>query len=989
MFTFPMIRQHRITAALLLAALAAGPVMGQSIRFRNATRTYKVPGNNDVISGELPGRFFSCYGHGVAMADVNEDGRPDIYISNAVRYANYVKGGDGLAETFYASNPAGGYTESDGARHISDQYGWTGSHGLIFFDYDNDGDYDLYNATTDDQNRLYRNLGSGYSGGAGYYENATTAAGLPLIRVFMADFDSVNSYGYGTRGIAAFDANNDGWMDLYGANWGPAEKRWPASGNAEGAAIVTPVQPNEFYLNQGNGTFRRVTDSGATPDNPAYMGTQGCTVVDANEDGNMDIFVAHRNYVAIDPESKRRVGGPTSREVYNQLFFGDGTGHFSENAGGAGLNTNPANDCNGATFADYDNDGDYDAFVVPKDSYSSSYVRVYKNDGAGHFTDVTSLLKITQFGFSLIFLDADNDGDLDIVAPQTRDYTRFYRNNGDGSFTPLDDTGMRLKSFDPRGAATGDIDNDGDVDFYYADAIKEFDKVTAVSYPDSIGNHLFVNNTVTSNRWLKITGRGPKGDMGGFGTKIWVYDRGYINDPAHLVGYRQVINAYGYLCQNDPVQHFGLGQRDSVDIRIRMLDKTELKLYGVPAKQRLFFSRPQQIALISGNGQTAQEGSPLPQPLIVQVKDSWGNVVQGAAVTFSALSPGGRFSETQPVYSDAQGYARVHFQPAALPLQQKVTAQLVDNAAAQAAFACTVKPLVVTPVATTLQIAGGDGQQAFAGAVLANPLQVRVLDQFGAPLQGITVHFTSVSGVGAFPDGAAAVTGIGGVAGVRFGLGAETGIYEIAAAVEGIGDQELFHAEALVIPNRLPDILQCVPADSDLFVNGYHILDFSVSATDADGDSLRFLWLLDGVIAGTDSTFRIYPASSKTGKVEVRVSDRESTVTHRWAMHLLTGVVTAGTPVTDYALEQNYPNPFNPQTQIHFQLPHAGTVRIAIFNGVGQRVRTLVDGYCASGRHVVTWDARDDRGQSLPTGLYHYSMESGDFRVVRKLLYVK
>ncbi|HPR87631.1 MAG TPA: FG-GAP-like repeat-containing protein [bacterium] len=987
MFNIPLIRQHRILAVLFVALLGAGTVSGQSIRFKNATASYGVQGNDDRIDGKLSGPFYSCYGHGVAMADVNADGRPDIYISNAVRYANLVKKGDGLAETFYASNPEGGYTESDGARHISDQFGWTGSHGLVFFDYDNDGDYDLYNATTDDQNRLYRNLGSSYSGGPGYYENATTAAGLPLIRVFMANFDSVNSYGYGTRGVAAFDANNDGWMDLYGANWGPAEKRWPASGSIEGAAIATPVQPNEFYLNQGDGTYRRVTDSGATPNNPAYMGTQGCTVIDANEDGNMDIFVAHRNYVAIDPDSKQNVGGPTNREVYNQLFFGDGTGHFTENAGGAGLNTNPANDCNGATFADYDNDGDYDAFVVPKDSKSSTYVRVYQNDGSGHFTDITASLKLTQYGFSLLFLDADNDGDLDIAAPQTRDYTRFYSNNGNGTFTAVDNTGLKVKSFDPRGSAIGDIDEDGDLDIYYADAFK--DASLPPTYPDTVGNHLFINTTVTSNRWLKITGRGPKGDMGGFGTKIWVYDRGHIGDKTHLVGYRQVINAYGYLCQNDPVQHFGLGQRDSVDVQVRLLDKSELNLLGVPAGQRLFFSRPRQITGMSGKDQTVEAGVALPQPLVVRVQDAFGNAVYGAGVTFTAAAAGGIISEAQPVYTDAQGYAQVHFLPAAQPAVQSVTAQLAATPGATALFSCTVKPLVVIPVPTTLQIAGGEAQQAYTGAILSHPLQIKVLDQLGAPMAGITVHFTSVSGDGTFPDGAAAVTDGSGVAGVRFQFGAAAGIYEVAAAVDGIGDQEIFNEEALAIPNRAPEIVQWAPADSELFVNGYHVLEFSVRATDADGDSMRYLWLLDEVIAGTDSTFRIYPASSKTGKVEARVMDGTHTVVHRWAMHLLTGVEQSEAPVTEYALGQNYPNPFNPQTQILFQLPQAGRVRIQICNTAGQIVRTLADGILPAGRHALTWDARNAQGQSLPTGLYYYTMESGDFRVVKKMLYVK
>jgi hypothetical protein len=983
MFNIPLFRQHRILAVVLLAALSAGSSQAQSIRFSNATTTYKVWGNNDTNGTAC----YSCFGHGVAMADVNEDGRPDIYITNAVRYANEIENGDGLEDTFYASVP-GGYQESDGARKISDQFGWTGSHGVIFFDYDNDGDYDLYNATTDDQTRLYRNRGAGYASGPGYFENATSAAGLPLIRIKMNDFDSVNTYGYGTRGLAAFDANNDGWMDLYAANWGPAEKRFPPPGGSEGAPIVTPVQPNEFYLNQGNGTFRRVTDSGATPDNPAYIGTQGCTVVDANEDGNMDIFVAHRNYVAIDPVSKELVGGPTSRTVYNQLFFGDGTGRFTENAGGAGLNTNPANDCNGATFADYDNDGDYDAFIVPKDRASSEYVRIYRNDGKGKFTDITSTLNIAQHGFSLVFLDADNDGDLDIIAPRTRDFTKFYRNQGGGAFIQDDNTGLRVKSFDPRGSAVGDIDDDGDLDLYYADANKDGLTVGG-SYPDTIGNHLFINTTSTSNRWLKITGRGPKGDMGGFGSKIWVYDRGHMDDASYLVGYRQVINAYGYLCQNDPVQHFGLGSRDSVDVKVRMLDKTELRLYRVPARQRLFFSKPQALAKTGGDGQSVTEGQTLPQPLTVQVKDAYGNLVFGAAVTFTAAAAGGTIIEPQPVYTNAQGYAAVHYRPAAQPAAQSVTARLVDAAGASTTFGCTVTPLVVVKVPTGLEIAGGSGQHAYAGAVLSQPLTVRVLDQFNAPLAGISVLFTSVNGLGSFPDGAVAVSDTTGLAAVRFQLGTESGAYEVAAAVAGIGTQPLFTLQAEALPNRVPQIVHWEPADSELYVNKYHVLAFSVRAEDADGDSLRYIWLIDGVIAGSDTTFKIYPASSSTGLVEVRVTDGEDTVSRSWVMHLLTGVEGTESLVTEYALGQNYPNPFNPRTQIDFQLPQTGMVRVLVYNTAGQIVRTLADGTFTTGRHSLVWDARNDRGNSLPSGLYYYTMESQDFRAVKKLLYVK
>ncbi|HOC88493.1 MAG TPA: FG-GAP-like repeat-containing protein [bacterium] len=968
--------QHCFTAVLLLALFAGGAAEAQSIRFVNATSTWKVWGNNDTNGAAC----VSCFGHGVAMADATGDGRPDIYITNAVRYANEIEDGDGLEDSFYANVSGRYFEESDSKRKISDQHGWTGSHGVLFYDFDNDGDYDLANATTDDRTRLYRNNSTGF------FEDATDAARLPLIRNRMPDFDPDESYGNGTRALVAFDANNDGWMDLYATNWGPAEKRWAAPGAIEGAPIITPVQPNEFYLNQGDGTYKRVTSSGATPDNPAWLGTQGCTVIDADEDGNMDIFVARRNYVAIDPVSKAIVGGPTSREVYNLLFLGDGAGHFVENAGGAGLNTNSGNDCNGATFADYDNDGDYDAFIVPKDKKDGK-VRAYRNNGRGKFTEVTGSLNISQHGFSLVFLDADNDGDLDIIAPLTRDFTRFYRNDGGGSFSRDDNTGLRFKSFDPRGCAVGDVDDDGDLDLYYADANKDGITVSA-SYPDTIGNHLFINTTSTSNRWLRITGRGPRGDMGGFGTKIWVYDRGHMDDPAHLVGYRQVINGYGYLCQDEPVQHFGLGSRDSVDVRVRLLDRTELRLYRVPARRKLFFSKPAEVALVSGDGQSVKPGEALPQPLVVKVTDAYGNPVYGAAVTFGGA---GSFIESQPLHTDARGHATVHYLPAAEPARQTVTARCADASGAGFDFTVMVTPLVIARVPASLAIAGGNSQHAIAGTQLAEPLQVRVYDQFNTPLGGVPVHFTDVNGWGHFPDGTTAVSDETGLVSVRYRFGEVTGIYEVAAAAEGVSGQALFSLQAEALPNRPPEFLSWAPADSELFVNGYHILDFSVNATDADGDSVRYLWLIDGEkIAGRESTFRVYPLVSSTGRVEVRISDGEVTISRSWVMHLLTGVETESrAPVQDYALLQNYPNPFNPQTQIEFHLPAAGRVELRILNTAGQTVRTLADAVFAAGRHTLVWDACDQKGQPLPTGLYYYTMESGDFRVVRKLLYVK
>jgi hypothetical protein len=91
-----------------------------------------------------------------------------------------------------------------------------------------------------------------------------------------------------------------------------------------------------------------------------------------------------------------------------------------------------------------------------------------------------------------------------------------------------------------------------------------------------------------------------------------------------------------------------------------------------------------------------------------------------------------------------------------------------------------------------------------------------------------------------------------------------------------------------------------------------------------------------------------------------------------------------------YALGNNYPNPFNPATTIKYALPEAGFVKLEIYNVVGQVVRTLVAGQQNAGRYVVQWDASDDSGRSLSSGIYFYRLQAGDeFLEVKKMLLLK
>lgn len=92
---------------------------------------------------------------------------------------------------------------------------------------------------------------------------------------------------------------------------------------------------------------------------------------------------------------------------------------------------------------------------------------------------------------------------------------------------------------------------------------------------------------------------------------------------------------------------------------------------------------------------------------------------------------------------------------------------------------------------------------------------------------------------------------------------------------------------------------------------------------------------------------------------------------------------------TNYVLAQNYPNPFNPTTQILFAIPQNERVTLSIYNVLGQRIATLVDGMLVQGTHVVTWNGRDGRGMQLPSGVYFYTLNASGFAASKKMLMLK
>ena len=92
---------------------------------------------------------------------------------------------------------------------------------------------------------------------------------------------------------------------------------------------------------------------------------------------------------------------------------------------------------------------------------------------------------------------------------------------------------------------------------------------------------------------------------------------------------------------------------------------------------------------------------------------------------------------------------------------------------------------------------------------------------------------------------------------------------------------------------------------------------------------------------------------------------------------------------TSFTLKQNYPNPFNPETAIDYVVGTSGHVELAIYNTLGNKIKTLVSGYQTAGSYTVKWQADTDDGTSVASGVYFYKLTAGDYTDIRKMTLLK
>lgn len=332
---------------------------------------------------------------------------------------------------------------SSGRRYIVENV----SSGLATFDYDGDGDLDIYflqgaplpgaKATAPPRNALYRNDG-GWK-----FTEVTAAAGVGDTNYHL--------------GVCAADYDNDGDQDIYLSNFGP----------------------NVLYRNEGNGTFRNVTEMAGVAGG-STVGAGAC-FLDSDQDGDLDLFVANYVDFTFEKHQTRHVNGHPAYAgpmmyggVPAMLFRNNGDGTFSDISRESGI-ASRAGTGMGVVCADYDDDGDTD-IVVGNDAMANF---VWQNDGTGHFKEVglISGLAFDLHGVGMGTMgvecgDYNNDGRLDFfMTSYQKQWSNLYRNIGRGLFDEVTHiTGAGAGSYHQVTWGTGmiDFDNDGDRDLFTA-----------------------------------------------------------------------------------------------------------------------------------------------------------------------------------------------------------------------------------------------------------------------------------------------------------------------------------------------------------------------------------------------------------------------------------------------------------------------------------------------------------------------------------------
>jgi hypothetical protein len=547
---------------LLVAPLLAADTTSD-VRFTDVTAVSGIAFTQ--ANSATPEKYLiETMGGGVALFDYDGDGRLDVFFTNGARLQNPMPPGASPDKSdarfwnrLYRQQPDGAFTDVTERAGLSgaaqNRYGM----GVATGDFDNDGHVDLY-VTGYGGNTLYRNNGDGT------FADVTARAGV--------------AGGGWSASAGFFDYDNDGRLDLFVTRY----VKWTFATNGrcgeDRPGLRAYCHPDNYdglenllFHNDGNGTFTDVSTKAGIA-NPAGKGL-GVAFADYDDDGFLDVYVANDSVQCF---LYRNDAG----KAFAEVGLLAGVGFTDDGKVFAGMGTD---------FADYDNDGRPDLIVT---DLSNERYRLFHHNGDGTFRDATGQsgvggATLPYSGWSTRFVDYDNDGWKDVFVAQghvmdtieTTSPNLKYRQpplllrNQAGRFTRVTPGEAFDRVWAGRGAAFGDLDDDGDVDIVMSNVGEP-----AVVLRNDGGNR---------RRWLRIALVGTRSNRDGIGARVKVVS---ASGREQLF---TVSTAAGYLSASDKRLLVGLGDDASAKrVEIRWPSGTLQTFDDVAAGRTLTATEP-------------------------------------------------------------------------------------------------------------------------------------------------------------------------------------------------------------------------------------------------------------------------------------------------------------------------------------------------------------------------------------------------------------
>jgi hypothetical protein len=554
-----------LPAALPAQTVPAKPAAASSLQKAQEPSPQSVPRFEDIaqaaglivphISSPDKKYIVESMSGGVGLIDCDNDGKLDIITVNGSTVQRYKQGGDPMITLYHQetdpNNSELHFTDITKSAGLT-RKGW--GMGVAVADYDNDGLQDIY-VTGYGGNALYRNLGNCK------FEDVTEKAG-------------VGAGGFST-GAAWADYDRDGRVDLFVSRYVHVDiDDLPQFGNDprfcrfKGVLVQCgpwgmPGESDLLFHNKGDGTFEEVSKKAGVDDPHHYYGL-GATWGDYDNDGWPDLYVAND-------------AGP------NFLYRNKHDGTFEDVgllAGVALSGDGLEQGSMGVDWGDYLHEGRLSMIVT---NFVEQGSTLYHNLGKDNFADVSVRSKLMKPTYPFVswgtsFFDIDNDGWLDLfvanghVYPQVdtipggtpyRQPMLLFRNHRDGTFEDVSSALAAMPPQSRRGAAFGDINNDGNVDIV----------VLNVGEPPS----LLINRNDSANHRVLFKLVGTKSNKAAIGARVTV-------KAGMLVQFSEVRGGASYLSQNDLRLHFGLAANDKMnEVSIRWPNGETEVLRDVPA----------------------------------------------------------------------------------------------------------------------------------------------------------------------------------------------------------------------------------------------------------------------------------------------------------------------------------------------------------------------------------------------------------------------